>query len=173
MDGFDKIAELQRRKVVLVLDKCSAHSVNYDSLHHVTQAFLPPKTTSALQPVVCAVGLSFKFAYRRLLVAHIFTRVNADMALDENGHEPFKFTGVVTAYDALRILRRAWDLVPKRVVLKAWLQTYVLSTPKHQDVEQLLRSCGNTQEPAMCPQFGSVTQTEACAANTCSVATKV
>ena len=75
---------------------------------------------------------------------------------------PLKITDVVTAHDALRIFSEAWDLVPKRVVLKAWIKTDILSTQQRQDVEQLLRSCGNKEESAMRPQFGSVTQTEAC-----------
>ena len=93
--------------------------MNYASLHHVTPAFLPPNITSALKAVDFAVCRSFKCAYRRLLVAHILTRVNAALALDENDRMPFKITEVVRAYDTVRILRQAWDLVPKRMVLKA------------------------------------------------------
>lgn len=170
--GFDKMADLQGRKVVIVLDNCSAHSVDYDLYSNISQVFLPPNNTSSLQPVDCAIGRSFKCASRRLLVANILKKVNCAMSVEEVNRVRFKITEVVTAYDALRIILQAWDLVPKRVVLKAWLKTDILSTPQRHDVENLLTTCGNTQEPASPPQYGRVTETEACAAPVRSVASR-
>ncbi|PXF47321.1 Tigger transposable element-derived protein 4 [Gracilariopsis chorda] len=164
-EGFDKMSLLQGSKLGLILDNCSAHSIDYEALKNVKRYFLPPNTTSALQPVDCAVGRSFKCAYRRLVVSFILSKVRKALAMDAAERPTFKITDFVTAYDALLLMRQAWDMVPKRVILKAWLKTDILSPPQLQDIQRLLGECGNIQEAAMKPQHGRATKTEIVAAD--------
>lgn len=78
---------------------CSAHTMDYKAFENVTHVFLPPTTTSGLQPVGCAVGRYFKCAYRRLLVFHSLQKVNEAMDVDASEFAPFKMNHVVTYYD--------------------------------------------------------------------------
>lgn len=47
---LDHKFELSSRKVLLIVDHCSAHTADVD-LKAITLVFLPPNTTAALQPV--------------------------------------------------------------------------------------------------------------------------
>lgn len=53
----------QGRRVMLVLDNCSAHHV-LTSLTAVTLLFLPPNTTSKVEPLDLGIIRSFKASYR-------------------------------------------------------------------------------------------------------------
>lgn len=86
--------------------------------------------TSVLQPVDAAVGLSFKCAFRRLLVAHIITDVEKRMKLYVENRSIFKLTGAVTIFDSFVVMKLAWDMVAMQVVLNSWLTTDILS-PYH------------------------------------------
>lgn len=46
------------------------------------------------------------------------------------------------------------------------------STLKRHDVERLLTSCDDNQDPARTPQYGSLTKTEDCAAKLRSVSSR-
>lgn len=166
------MASLQRSDIGLVLDNFSSHTVEYQAFDHVTHVFLPSNTTSVLQPVYCSVGRSFKCTYRRLLVAHIFRKVNSSMELEANERPPFKLTQAVTAYDSILRLCHAWDLLLNRFLLKAWLNTDILSQPQRQYIEQLLLSCGYAQVPAIPPQYNHLSQAQASKANARSLASK-
>ena len=48
---FDRDMDKANRKVCLLLDNCSAHNVNTDSLKATELIFLPPNTTSVIQPL--------------------------------------------------------------------------------------------------------------------------
>lgn len=79
---------------------------------------------------------------------------------DASSRVHLTITEKVTAYDDCKIIRDSWYLVPKRVVLKAWLKKDIYSPPQHQDNENFLEIGMATQEPEMHPQFGSSSQRE-------------
>ncbi|XP_037527773.1 tigger transposable element-derived protein 6-like [Rhipicephalus sanguineus] len=60
----DGIMEGQGRKVVLLLDNCSAHAVS-PKLTSIELMFLPPNTTAGLQPLDAGIIANFKALYRR------------------------------------------------------------------------------------------------------------
>jgi len=62
--------------------------------------------TSVLQPVDAAIGRSFKYAFRRLLVDHILSYVNAEMDKPENERRTFKLTEAGSTYDAILMMKR-------------------------------------------------------------------
>lgn len=64
---LDGIIESQGRKVVLLLDNCSAHSVS-PKLTSIELMFLPPNTTAGLQPLDAGVIANFKVLYRRRML---------------------------------------------------------------------------------------------------------
>lgn len=65
----------------------------------------------------------------------------------------FKIIEVVTVYDVIKFLRDAWELVPNLVVLKASLETGILSPTQRQDIEDFLDNCMDTKEPEMSSRF--------------------
>ena len=63
--------KLQGRKILLFVDNCSAHP--HVDLSNVNLMFLPPNTTSRLQPCDAGIIATFKAHYRKRLLRHVLT----------------------------------------------------------------------------------------------------
>ena len=53
-----------RQCVLLLLDNCTSHKLDNLTLENVEVYFLPPNTTSKLQPMDAGIIMSFKKHYR-------------------------------------------------------------------------------------------------------------
>ncbi|GBP45083.1 Tigger transposable element-derived protein 4 [Eumeta japonica] len=85
-------AELKGRKILLLVDNCPAHPF-ISNLQNIELAFLPPNTTSVLQPMDQSVIKSLKGHYRRKLLMELVqsegkTSVNMLHASDVVETEP-------------------------------------------------------------------------------------
>jgi hypothetical protein len=67
---FDRQVGLkhQGQRVLLLLDNCSSHKLDGLTLRYTDVHFLPPNTTSKIQPMDAGVIMSFKRHYRRFHV---------------------------------------------------------------------------------------------------------
>jgi hypothetical protein len=54
------------KRVLLLLDNCPSHNLQGLTLSHVDVYFLPPNTTSKIQPMDAGIIMSFKRHYRHL-----------------------------------------------------------------------------------------------------------
>ena len=63
---FDRQVALKHggQRVLLLLDNCKSHKVENLALPHVEVQFLPPNTTSKIQPIDAGIIMSFKKHYR-------------------------------------------------------------------------------------------------------------
>ena len=140
--GFNKRSRLQHRKIANVLENCSAHVIDYGKYECFVSVKLPPNMTSTLQHVDAAVGRSFKCAFRRLMSQHILAYVEENLQLEPHLRKPFKMNEAITTFDAVKLMKAAWDLVPMSVVLKAWLKTDIIAPYQRRKVLDLLDNCG-------------------------------
>ncbi|XP_038077398.1 tigger transposable element-derived protein 6-like [Patiria miniata] len=67
---LDRWFARRQRKVLMFVDNCAAHP-HVQNLEAVTLVFLPPNTTSHLQPMDQGVIMNFKVNYRRQLLQHL------------------------------------------------------------------------------------------------------
>ncbi|GFO20139.1 tigger transposable element-derived protein [Plakobranchus ocellatus] len=91
----------QGRSIILILDNCSAHPRVLSDLQAITLLFLPPNTTSRLQP--CDQGLSknFKMTYhKRVLQKSIYS-------FDETGSTDANLK--MSLLDAIVMAAALWD----------------------------------------------------------------
>ena len=116
--------------------------------------------TSVLQQVDCSFGRSFKCALRRLIVAHVLDFVYRQLELQETERRKLNINEIITTYTAVKHISAAWDLVPRRVLLKAWLKMGLLSPHQMWEVEDLLNEHRTAVEPVLLPQKGASTHTE-------------
>ena len=67
LQAFDRqVAQRHRgQRVLLLLDNCPSHKVEGLNLQHVDVYFLPPNTTSKIQPMDAGIIMAFKSQYRR------------------------------------------------------------------------------------------------------------
>ncbi|GBM61927.1 Tigger transposable element-derived protein 4 [Araneus ventricosus] len=71
---LDKRIIAECRKIALVFDNCSAHPKEIiQKLKNVTAFYLPPNTTSKLQPMDQGVIKNFKIYYRKRTVRKVIT----------------------------------------------------------------------------------------------------
>lgn len=83
-----------QKKILLLIDNCPAHP-NLDNLTNIKLVFLPPNSTSVLQPMDQGIIRSLKCHYRKLLLKKIIVDLE-----DNNQH--------ITLLDAVDLLERAW-----------------------------------------------------------------
>ena len=94
---FDK--RMNGRKVLLLVDNCPAHPKIVEGLRNVELYFLPPNTTSKIQP--CDVGIirAFKVHYRRHFYSSILQMLEADSPNLEK----------INILDAINFATMAWS----------------------------------------------------------------
>ena len=158
--GFNTMATLQSRKITAVLDNCSAHTVDYTQYSSYDEVLLPPNLTAHLQRVNASIGRSFKCIYRRLFVKHLLEYVDKNMEIPECERPSFKINKAVPTYIAVKVMAKAWNLVPKTVVLNGSLSTHILAPHQRAKAEELLKQGHGKLEAAFRPQMGSSLTTE-------------
>ena len=100
----DQKFESEGRKITLIIDNCPAHP-QIDNLKAINLVFLPPNTTSKIQPMDQGVVRSTKAHYRSGCV-HKFIE-----AIDQNKPMP-----TITVLNAMVLLMQAWSTVSKETV---------------------------------------------------------
>ena len=68
----------QKRKILLFLDNATSHSDSL-KLSNVTLRFLPPNTTSKLQPLDLGIIRAFKARYRKHMLKHLVAKIDINM----------------------------------------------------------------------------------------------
>ena len=101
-------------KILLVLDNCPAHPDLSDIDPNIKFCFLPPNTTSLLQPMDMGVISVFKTNYKHLLL---------DAAISSSAGNTATFLEFLKAFtikNAIDLLGIAWDNVPTSCMINVW-----------------------------------------------------
>uniref|UniRef100_H3BDN3 HTH CENPB-type domain-containing protein n=1 Tax=Latimeria chalumnae TaxID=7897 RepID=H3BDN3_LATCH len=111
---FDEKMYCQQRKVVLFVDNCPAHP-KVTGLKAVTVHFLPPNSTSVLQPMAQGVIQCFKSCYWKLLLRKIVDCIDTNMSFQ------------VDILQAMHLVRKAWEQVTDKCITNCfkhagWIQ---------------------------------------------------
>ncbi|GBC40583.2 CENP-B homolog protein 2-like [Rhizophagus irregularis DAOM 181602=DAOM 197198] len=116
---FDRQVGLkhQGQRVLLLLDNCSSHKLGEITLRYTDVHFLPPNTTSKIQPMDAGVIMSFKRYYRRfhvrLMLQYVETGNRAeDLRMD--------------VLQAIRYIIQAWEEVDAEIIHNCWHHTKIL-----------------------------------------------
>lgn len=98
--------ELHRknRKILLLVDNCPAHP-DVKNLSNIKLVFMPPNSSSILQPMDQGVIYSLKSNYRRMLLAKMINSI-------DNGAEQFS----VSLLDAINFIHMAWQNVSAKTI---------------------------------------------------------
>src|SRR5262249_10662052 len=102
-----------KRKVLLLVDNCSAHRTNGLSLSNVNVCFLPPNTTAHLQPLDAGIIRAFKARYKAELLAHVIEQ------FDAHGTINFKIDLART----FSFIKLAWSQVTAESIVNCWRAT--------------------------------------------------
>ena len=109
MEKLNNQMRLVQRNILMFVDNCPAHpDLN---LSNVRLVFLPPNTTSKLQPCDAGIIQAVKMQYRKRLLRHIIMEMDGD----ETATAPM-IAKSVTVLDAVLWLKSSWDaLVPTTI----------------------------------------------------------
>ena len=97
----DEKFENEGRKVALIIDNCPVHPV-IENLKSIIIYFLPPNTTSALQPMDQGVIWSLKSKYRTRIIQKVLA------AIDQGKQLP-----VISKLEAIKVLALSWSGISK------------------------------------------------------------
>lgn len=100
---LDNQMKKQKRKVLLFIDNCSSHNA-LPELDNVHVKFLPPNTTSKLQPLDQGIINNFKVFYRKEIVTQML-----DCLEEGNSFN-------ITVLTAMRIADKAWKNVSQTTI---------------------------------------------------------
>jgi len=98
----------QERKILMLLDNASSHPSDVE-LCNVTLSFLPPITTSHLQPLDSGIIKCFKSHYRKLQLQHIVQMIDDETQPDLNLKQ------------AVYFIKAAWQNVTPAVIQNCWV----------------------------------------------------
>lgn len=148
---LDRKFERESRKILLLVDNSPAHP-KLKNLRAITLKFLPPNTTSRLQPMDQGIIQNLKTLYRRLVVDRLLHAVEDDQPINNN---------TVTLLDAIRMLHSAWNQVKPETIVNCFrhagfrqadVGSFVTVSPIHfqsdtREIWDSLRSAGFSIPP--------------------------
>jgi len=111
--SFNRRMAREKRKVLLLMDNAPSHLIP-ENLRNVRCEFLPPTTTSHLQPMDAGIINAYKAHYRGHLVRFIVDAID--------GGRPTR----VEISDAIRWTKLSWDAVTADTIINCWHHTGIL-----------------------------------------------
>lgn len=115
---FNSDIKLKNKKVILLLDNASSHvKEEMTTLSNVVLHFLPPNTTSRIQPLDAGIIRTFKAHYRAKQLQQYVDQ------LDNN--EPM----LISVREALHHIVDAWKEVKTSTITNCWRHTQILPLP--------------------------------------------
>ena len=121
LKNLNSLMRAKGKKILLLVDNAPTHGKEEEipSFSNIELFYLPPNTTSHLQPLDAGIINSFKAKYRKLLVKN---RVEAyDLAQELNNK-----AAPVTIRNAIDFVVEAWDQVESATIKNCWKKTGIL-----------------------------------------------
>ena len=115
---FDKSVGKENRKVLLLLDNCSAHGKSNLRLENVRLHYLPPNTTSVIQPLDQGVIRSFKSYYHSRLAERSIVKIEAKSDFQK-----------VDIMEAIDICHYAWKKVTRDTIANCFRKGGFVQSP--------------------------------------------
>lgn len=124
----DYIGKRTGRKAILLLDNCSAHGnlQSLPALCNVVVTFLPPNTTSKIQPMDAGIIAAVKVRYRKM---HMERALDA---IDESIKDIYK----IDQLSAMKLVQTVWNELPAKVHSKCWIHTGLLDDKMPPDTDK-------------------------------------
>lgn len=102
---FNKTLEKQKRNIILFVDNAQPHKLECGiTLKNISLQFLPPNTTSVIQPLDQGIIRAFKAYYRQQIIRR-------QLLFLENEQPVSKFTKTIDVLEALNMIKHSWELV--------------------------------------------------------------
>ncbi|GBM84058.1 Tigger transposable element-derived protein 6 [Araneus ventricosus] len=125
LKGIDKEMAKKKRRILLFINNCNAHS-NFLGLKNITVKFLPPNTTSKLQPLDQGIIRSFKVGYRAQIVRRL---------LDSIGEG--KPCASINILRSMRMADYAWRNVTETIIKNCFIKVGFSENKTSRETEEV------------------------------------
>ena len=112
---LDQTFRMDERKIALLIDNCPAHP-SVSDLKNVQLVFLPPNTTSLLQPMDQCVIRSLKAHYRGRVVRRLCRALDKAKTLPK-----------ISILQAMKILVSSWEAVSAQTIVNCFRKAGITS----------------------------------------------
>ena len=103
-------------KSLLLVDNCPAHTYGFSlNLKNLRIEYIPPNTTSHIQPCDAGIICNFKAHYRNLLVSKWVYELNEEQAIKK-----------LNVKEAIELIADAWEKVKPSTINNCWKNTGIL-----------------------------------------------
>ena len=103
------------RSIALLMDNAGCHPEELkDKYSNIKIVFLPPNTTSKLQPLDLGIIQNFKVHYRKLLLSFVLSKI------DDTTYTASQIAKTVNVLKAIRWVAEAWECVKTETVIKCF-----------------------------------------------------
>ena len=133
---LNKTMTIENRRIILFVDNCPAHS--FIELSNIKLVFLPPNTTSRLQPMDAGVIHSLKASYRKRLVKRFLAIYEEKKCFDLKD---------IDLYDAIILLNNIWQDMDPTIIKNCFHQSGFLSHDNDDDISQVVTEDSNESIP--------------------------
>ena len=106
---WDRKLRIQHRKVILFVDNAACHKLVGATLTNITITFMPPNTTSLIQPLDQGIIRASKVYYRHQIVRKQLAAVESGISIADFGKS-------ISILNAMNMLKSAWFLVKSTTI---------------------------------------------------------
>ena len=114
LDNWNRRLRMKNRTILLLLDNCSAHPADM-TFSNIEIKFLPPNTTSVLQPMDMGVIRNLKGHYRTLINSRIIMELDSDET-----KTVIHLAKAISLLDAIYMLHSAWGKVSQQTIANCY-----------------------------------------------------
>lgn len=133
---FNRKMSVQKRSVILFLDNAGCHPEDLKGKYsNVKIVFLPPNTTSRLQPLDLGIIENFKVHYRRVFLRYVLAKIDSC----NSATEVAKSVNVLTA---IYWIAHAWSEVKTDTIIKCFKTAGILTSEL-----DVVSTCVNDDDP--------------------------
>jgi hypothetical protein len=120
----DRMRRLNR-KVLLMVDNVSSHSIDNLNLSNVEVAFHPPNTTATTQPLDQGIIQNLKSHYRFLMMSHIISYLDSKEAEGQQQLTAPILAKQLSILDGVNYIADAWDRVVRPTISNCFDRAYL------------------------------------------------
>jgi hypothetical protein len=121
LDSLNREMRRKDKNILLLIDNAGPHGKTPPNLSNVTIKYLPPNTTSHLQPLDAGIIAAFKAHYRKLFLFHLIDQYDGKIPESK-----------MSLKDAIYFVVDAWDAVTDTTVQNCWRHTKILGDDEEQ-----------------------------------------